>query len=442
MNNKYIIARKVQLIIQGDKTEQNRVFKYLRDAIYNQNKAYNILISNVFAAIYSGKTVEEINDLYKKGQRKPKKNNPEYSLYKFDEVIFPTGMMTQSSVSMMVKNDIKTAKKNGLFKGKTSLPNRKLDAPLRIESQQFSFFHEYDTNDEFLEHLFIDDPKIYMDFVNGICFKVVFGNPHKSHEMRCIFQNIFNNNYKVLGSSIEISNNKIILNLSLEIQKKEVSLDENIVVGVDRGIAVPAVCALNNNDYIKLFIGSRDDFLRIRTQIKAERRRLNKSLKYTSGGHGRNKKLKSLDRFTEYEHNWVKTYNHKVSKAIVDFAVRNHAKYINIENLEGFNANNFFLENWNYYQLEQFITYKANKYGIVVRKINPYNTSQRCSCCGYENPENRPKKEKGQAYFKCLHCGKEMNADFNAARNISMSTEWSEGKVLKSDNRKQHEANN
>ena len=78
------------------------------------------------------------------------------------------------------------------------------------------------------------------------------------------------------------------------------------------------------------------------------------------------------------------------------------------------------------------ITYKAAKYGIIVRKINPCYTSQVCSVCGNWHEENRPKGDKGQAYFNChnedclTHDKKKfkygINADFNAARNIAMST--------------------
>ena len=138
-----IIVRKIKLTVVGDKAEKDRVYSYLRDAIYNQNKAYNILISNIYSAIYSGKSNEEIADIYKRGQRKPKKDNESYSLYKYDEIVFPVGMMVQSSVGQMVKSDIDRAKKNGLFKGKSSLPNRRLNAALRIESQQFSFYYNY-----------------------------------------------------------------------------------------------------------------------------------------------------------------------------------------------------------------------------------------------------------------------------------------------------------
>ena len=281
-------------------------------------------------------------------------------------------------------------------------------------------YHNYENHADFLDNLYSKELDVFIKFANNITFKLIFGNPHKSSALRSEIQQIFEEHYKVCGSSIQIDGNKIILNLSMEVPKQELELDENIVVGVDLGIAIPAVCALNNNSYIKQSIGSKDDFLRVRTQLQAQRRRLQKSLSITTGGHGRGKKLKALDNITEKERNFVKTYNHFVSKNVVDFAVKNKAKYINIENLEGFDSNEFVLRNWSYYELQQFITYKASKYGIEVRKINPYHTSQICSCCGHWEQGQRL----DQAHFKCKSCGAELNADFNGARNIAMSKKF------------------
>ena len=427
------ITRKIQLIPVGDKEEINRVYNYLRDGMYNQNKAYNILISSIYAAIYSGKSNEEINEIYKKGQRCPKENDPDYSLYKFGEITFPKGMMTQSTVKMKVKADIKTAKSNGLFKGKVSLQNKKLDAPLWIESQQFSFYHNYKNYQEFLDHLQSTDLEVFMKFVNGIHFRVIFGNPHKSNKLRCVIKNIFEENYRVQGSSIQIDGKKIILNLAMAIPKQKHQLDENTVVGVKLGLTVPAVCALNNNEYAREFIGSMDDFLRIRTKIQAQRRRLQKSLTYTSGGHGRKKKLKHLEIFKKYESNFVQTYNHMVSKRIVEFALKHNAKYINLMNLRGYDEDKFVLRNWSYYQLQQYIIYKASLHGIEVRYINQCYTSQVCSYCGHWEEEQCI----GQSSFVCgnencksnVKNNQSINVDYNAARNIAKSTLFMDGKT-------------
>lgn len=173
---------------------------------------------------------------------------------------------------------------------------------------------------------------------------------------------------------------------------------------------------------MRLSIGSADDFIRVRTKIQAQRKRLQKDLAKSNGGHGRKKKMAAIERFEQYESNWVRSYNHMVSRRIVDFAIKNQAKYINIECLEGFgeSGHSYILRNWSYYQLQQDIIYKANMVGIEVRKVNPYHTSQICSCCGHWEEGQR----KDQAHFVCGSCGVELNADFNAARNIAMSTDF------------------
>lgn len=109
-----------------------------------------------------------------------------------------------------------------------------------------------------------------------------------------------------------------------------------------------------------------------------------------------------------------------VSKHVVDFAVKHNAKYINVEELEGYHTNDFILRNWSYYKLEQYITCKARIYGIEVRKVNPYHTSQNCSCCGHWEEGQRI----DQSHFKCKSCGTELNADFNAAKNIAKSKDF------------------
>jgi IS605 OrfB family transposase len=352
------------------------------------------LVSNVYSAIFAGKSTEQINEIYKRGSRNPKEDDPDYSLYKYDEIKFPKGLPSASTLKMKAKNDMKTAKEKGLYKGHVSLQNRKLDAPLWIESANFSFYHdEYDSYNDFLDDLMDGNVNVYMKFVNNIIFKVVFGNPYRSHEMRCVFQNIFEGTYVPKGSSIQFdkSGKKILLNLSLEIPVKKNVLDENITVGVNMRGTEPALCVLNTESAHATF-GSREHLLRVKTQMKAQRRSLQKALKYTAGGHGRKKKLNKLEVFEHHEANFVKTYQHKVSKDIVDFAVDNHAKYINIENLSGYHENEeSILHIFPYYNLTAQIKYKAAIQGIEVREIpvcdgeNDYDTA--CNIANYREKD-------------------------------------------------------
>lgn len=428
-----IFTRKIKLFPLGDKEEINRVYKYIRDGMFNQNKAMNQYITNLYIEALKEVSKEDRKDLH--GLYKRISTSKKGSAYS-EDIQFAKGLPTTASVGMLVEQNFKKSCKDGLLYGKVSLPTYKMDNPLLVHvdyvrlkatnpHRQNGLYHNYSNHQDFLDHLYKNDLEILIKFANDITFKVIFGNVHKSAEIRSVFQNIFEEYYKVCGSSIQICGKDIILNLCIDVPKKEIELDEETIVGIDLGIAIPAVCALNNNIYRKKFIGNANDFLRVRTKIQSQKRRLQKNLCCTSGGHGRNKKLKALNQFTDYEKNWVKTYNHMVSKNVVQFAVDNKAKYIHIEDLSGFNTSKFILRNWSYYELQQMIIYKAQKYGIEVRKINPYHTSQICSCCGHwEEGQRISQSEFICKNPECKNYNQKINADYNAARNISLSTKF------------------
>lgn len=450
-----ILTRKIQLYIvtnneneEEQEKEKNRVYKYLRDGMFNQNKAMNQYMSALYVAIVqdiSKDDRKELNNLYSRISTSKKGSAYEKDV-EFAKGL-PTGAWTQA-----VQQDFNKSCKDGLLTGKVSLPTYKKDNPLlvhvdyvRLRStnphRDNGIYHNYSSHEEFLSHLYSNDLEVFIKFANNITFKMVFGSPYKSHALRKEIQQIFEEKYNVRGSSIQIDKNKkIILNLSMDIPEQKKELNEDTVVGVDLGIAVPAMCALNNDMYKRYAIGNVNDFVRVRTKLQAQRKRLSKSLKYASGGHGRKKKLKALERLSKSEANFVETYCHMVSKRVVDFALSNNAKYINIENLKGYDTSDFVLRNWSYYKLQQYIKYKAERFGIVVRKVNPCYTSQVCSVCGNWEPDQR----KSQAVFECANndCDSYkkydygFNADFNAARNIAMSTLFKEEGEIKDEDKK------
>jgi transposase len=64
--------------------------------------------------------------------------------------------------------------------------------------------------------------------------------------------------------------------------------------------------------------------------------------------------------------------------------------------------------------LKQEVEHIARKYDIAVSTVQASYTSKMCPICGCIEDENRPNQET----FKCIECGYESNADFNAATNI------------------------
>ena len=73
------------------------------------------------------------------------------------------------------------------------------------------------------------------------------------------------------------------------------------------------------------------------------------------------------------------------------------------------------MSHWNYAELFDVLGNKLFERGVLVRKVDPTYTSQRCSGCGWVRKGNRKKKQ-----FKCDKCGFTHDADLNASRNISL----------------------
>ncbi|HEY9741838.1 MAG TPA: transposase, partial [Coleofasciculaceae cyanobacterium] len=74
---------------------------------------------------------------------------------------------------------------------------------------------------------------------------------------------------------------------------------------------------------------------------------------------------------------------------------------------------------WAFYQLRQFIEYKALGAGVRVIPISPAYTSQMCSQCLHIHPV-RGKSYRSGKTFSCGHCSWHGDADFNGASNIAL----------------------
>jgi IS605 OrfB family transposase len=73
---------------------------------------------------------------------------------------------------------------------------------------------------------------------------------------------------------------------------------------------------------------------------------------------------------------------------------------------------------WAFYQLRQFLVYKAIKHGVKVLFVDPRYTSKTCHNCNHIHPVQGESYRSGKT-FKCGHCGWRGDADLNGSKNIA-----------------------
>ena len=241
-----------------------------------------------------------------------------------------------------------------------------------------------------------------------------------------------------------------------------------LVIGVDLGIKCPAV-SYSTDGKIRFYGNGRENRYK-RRKFYARRKKLQKA-----------KKLRAIKRISDKEARFMRDRDHQVSRAIVNEAIRQGAKVIALEDLDGIRENctqstkstptrksrknvdkpkvdsvaesatantgepvqldlfsesetltkkqrrkkrklskkqiaarrknNRSLNSWSFYRLAKFIEYKAALAGIIVIRVNPYKTSQRCPHCGKEH------KARDRRY-EC-ECGFHAHRDVVGAINIA-----------------------
>lgn len=417
-SKKLILTRKVKIYVNESDSELRKEFyKKLRDYSYHSRHMANDMMNALCSESFLKKLKEEnegseiklISDYFKsKGSKRLGQNITFQALgYKITSEKYKSLLPSfiRASLSQKVYKDF-TENIKDILSGNRTFTSFKKDIPVYfMKSCIVGLKKTEDTN--FIFTMF------------GVPVKTVLGRDKSNNQ--AIIDRIISGEYELADSSIQFKEKEIFWNITYKQKSisQEDKLDPEKTVGVDLGMVYPAYVSIFGTK-LKMAIGDAKDFLNQRTKISTRRRLMHKNLSQTKGGHGIANKLKKLDHLSDSETNFVKTYNHFVSKKIIDFCLQNNCGFINLEKLEGIardEKSKFILRNWSYFQLCSFIKYKAAKHGIAVREIDPKFTSQRCSKCGSIHKNNRVDRDT----FVCMSCGFNENADYNASQNISIA---------------------
>ncbi|ELZ33257.1 RNA-guided endonuclease InsQ/TnpB family protein [Halorubrum tebenquichense] len=126
----------------------------------------------------------------------------------------------------------------------------------------------------------------------------------------------------------------------------------------------------------------------------------------------------SIQSMNDREHRWIQDELHRASNRILDEARNHGCTHIAFENLTDIRTRmggGKRFHAWAFRRLFEYVEYKAEMDGIEVARVSPAYTSQRCSSCGFTHEGNRRSKHQ----FVCQKCEYELNADYNASKNIA-----------------------
>ena len=197
------------------------------------------------------------------------------------------------------------------------------------------------------------------------------------------------------------------------------------VIGIDRGVAIPAQAGESSFDFNE---GQKTNQDKAEKYIKRLQRRLSKQ---TKGSNRRQKVKRRIANYHAMSANIRRDFCHQTSRALVgsqssififeDLKTSKmtrrakpkqdiNGQFISNRATQKSGLNKAILsQGW--HLLELFTKYKAHQAGKAVFKVPAAYTSQECSNCGYTHSDNR----QSQSSFHCGCCGHIDNADRNAS---------------------------
>ena len=236
------------------------------------------------------------------------------------------------------------------------------------------------------------------------------------------------NNYKIRNVTVVLEDKHFYASILIDYDKPVSKTYQYKVCGIDVGVAKPFSIVYKDGDIICKTNGIK--VKRRLEELEQKRKRLQIILSRKTKGSSNYGKIKSkINRVYQKERNVRKDFTEKFTtqlsnkfKAVVleDLKLQKMTKSAkgtlenpgkNVKAKSGLNRELLRLGFGNFKQ-RLIDKQKARNHFVVL--INPRFTSQICSNCGHRDKNSRI----SQSEFKCVKCGFEINADYNAAINI------------------------
>ena len=239
------------------------------------------------------------------------------------------------------------------LKGEKPIRNYKRDMPIPFRGTDLARLQATQDGKGFTFHLF------------KIPFRTFLGRD--LHDKKRLVERALEGSIKLCSCAIKLNGGKIFWLATFQVEKEHKKLDPTIIAEAFLSLEYPIIVKIGKSRYN---IGNKEEFLYRRLAIQSARKRVQKGSIYNRSQHGRDRKLKALDRFKDKEKNYVNYKLHVYSRRLIDICVQHQAATLILvaqeEKEEIARQDPFLLRNWGYASLKDKISRKANKVGITL----------------------------------------------------------------------------
>lgn len=236
------------------------------------------------------------------------------------------------------------------------------------------------------------------------------------------WRDYFDGTWKLGTAKVLTSGGKWYLHISATKEVPDYTRDQTThVVGVNRGLRFLAT-AFDETGRTTYWSGTR----------ALNKRQRYKYLRAKLQAKGTKSAKRVLKRIRQRENRWMSNENHRAAKALADcygantLFVLEDLTDVRCATAKVAQDRRYEQVSWPFYQLEQFLIYKAAAQGSRVLKVPASYTSQRCPQCGVIKKQQRDHE---RHEYVCV-CGFHANDDQSAAMNIQqLGNQWLAGIV-------------
>jgi len=356
-----VITRKIQLLIDS---EDQEVVKEAKAQLYQwQNicfRAANMIVSHQFIQEQVKDFFYLTEDIKLKLTNQQKDENGILQLSRESTTYHVLSRHFKGQVPMNMMGNLNHSllayfnkEKDAYWKGEKSLRNYKKHIPMPFGAEVVSKLS------------LTPDHRNYSFKLFQIPFRTYLGKDKS--DKKVLLERIRTGILKLRASHLQLVDGKVFLLAAIQIEKEQHVLDPAVIAEASLSMEHPITVKVGQNEQA---IGNKEEFLHRRLAIQAAIHRLQKGAAFNRGGHGRKRKMKSLDDYRHYEKRYVEQKLHVYSRMLISFCVKHQAATLLLVNQQAkeelAKEDAFLLKNWSYYSLKEKINYKAEKAGIQV----------------------------------------------------------------------------